>query len=138
MQVTISFLSLKFQLCEQNFSYKPTFAATSLSSFVLLPMGDENLVLINLITVGPLSAAIDASQLSFQNYFSGVYNDPLCTRVLNHAILWDIQRFFFLKNNFVIFQKILGLLDLAPITVTTHLLTIGWLKIHTEQLGNKK
>jgi hypothetical protein len=68
-------------------TYNPAYAVTSVSAYELLPPGNENLILLALVAIGPLSAAIDSSLPSFQNYRDGVYNDPLCTRVMNHAIL---------------------------------------------------
>jgi Papain family cysteine protease len=68
-------------------AYNPSYSVTSVLTNELIPAGNENLVLLALIAIGPLSCAIDASLPSFQNYVSGVYSDPLCTRVLNHAIL---------------------------------------------------
>ncbi|CEF60946.1 Cathepsin L.1 [Strongyloides ratti] len=38
-------------------------------------------------TIGPVAVAIDASLLSFKNYKSGIYDDPLCTNNLDHAVL---------------------------------------------------
>lgn len=68
-------------------AYNPYYSVTSVMTFELLPPGDEDLVLLTLIAIGPLSVAIDSSLPSFQNYVSGIYNDPLCTRILNHAVL---------------------------------------------------
>lgn len=68
-------------------AYNPTFSVTSVSAYDLLPAGNETLILLALVSIGPLSCAIDASRPSFQNYASGVYNEPLCTRILNHAVL---------------------------------------------------
>lgn len=68
-------------------TYNSRFAVTSVKSYELLPPGDEDLVLQYLIEVGPLSAAIDASLLSFQNYKTGVYSDQSCNGKLNHAVL---------------------------------------------------
>jgi cathepsin L len=68
-------------------TFNPLYLVTSLSAFELLPPGNETLVLQHLVAIGPLSAAMDSSQLTFQNYKSGVYDDVNCTRTLNHAVL---------------------------------------------------
>jgi hypothetical protein len=68
-------------------AYNPNYSVTSVSTYELLPPGNETLVLLTLVAIGPLSCAVDASLPSFQNYVSGIYNDPACTRVLNHAVL---------------------------------------------------
>jgi len=36
---------------------------------------------------GPISVCIDASHSSFQSYQSGVYNEPACTSMIDHAVL---------------------------------------------------
>lgn len=58
-------------------------------------------------SVGPLSVGVNASLFSFQNYESGVYNDPLCTGEVNHAALLvgfgkDKQygKYWLLKNSY--------------------------------------
>jgi len=67
--------------------YNPALAVSSIRSYELLPTGNETLMLYALNLKGPLSCAVDASSATFQNYKSGVYNDPTCSRVINHAIL---------------------------------------------------
>jgi hypothetical protein len=82
-------------------SYNSAFSVTSLSSFELLPAGDEILILRALVAIGPLSCAIDASQTSFQYYTSGVYNEPLCTTEMTHAMLIvgkEFRKKDFIKN----------------------------------------
>lgn len=74
---------------DNSCSYNSNYAVTSVEKYHLLPPGNETLVQEYLATIGPLSAAMDSSLPSFQNYQSGVYNDPLCTRNLNHAILYE-------------------------------------------------
>lgn len=49
--------------------------------------GNENNLKAVLSKVGPLSIIIDASRPSFIHYKSGIYNDPKCTKNLNHAML---------------------------------------------------
>jgi hypothetical protein len=68
-------------------TYDKNSPATFISGFELLPPGNETLVLMALISVGPLSCAIDSSLPSFQNYKAGIYNDPACSKVINHAVL---------------------------------------------------
>lgn len=38
-------------------------------------------------SIGPIAIAVDASLESFQNYKTGVYDDPSCSSVLNHGML---------------------------------------------------
>uniref|UniRef100_A0A0K0FTN5 Cathepsin L.1 (inferred by orthology to a zebrafish protein) n=1 Tax=Strongyloides venezuelensis TaxID=75913 RepID=A0A0K0FTN5_STRVS len=38
-------------------------------------------------TIGPVAVGMDSSLTSFQNYKSGIYDDPLCTNNLDHAVL---------------------------------------------------
>lgn len=68
-------------------TFNPAYSITSVATYELLPPGNETLVLQYLVAIGPLAAAIDSSLPSFQNYLIGIYNDPLCTRTLNHAVL---------------------------------------------------
>lgn len=61
-------------------------------------------------TLGPVSAAIDASHESFQFYSKGVYFEPKCGKKiseLNHAILVvgygvepDGQKYWLVKNSY--------------------------------------
>lgn len=39
------------------------------------------------VAMGPVPVAIDADQLSFQMYSSGIYDDPFCSHNVNHAVL---------------------------------------------------
>lgn len=56
--------------------------------FVDLPVADEEALKAAVATVGPVAAAIDAAQYSFQFYRGGVYYDHRCTDYdLDHAVL---------------------------------------------------
>lgn len=57
------------------------------TGYVSIPVGDELALMEAVATVGPVSAAIDASQQSFMLYNSGVYDDPDCSDTANHSIL---------------------------------------------------
>ena len=50
--------------------------------------GDESALQATAAAVGPISVAIDASHVSFQNYQSGVYVEAACSSTqLDHAVL---------------------------------------------------
>lgn len=40
-----------------------------------------------IVAIGPLAVSVNASLPTFQNYKSGVYNDPKCIGDTNHAML---------------------------------------------------
>ena len=55
-----------------------------------LPSGDEEALKVAVATKGPVAVAIDASNMSFQLYDSGVYYEPCCNSAaegLDHAVL---------------------------------------------------
>ncbi|XP_030371985.1 cathepsin L-like [Scaptodrosophila lebanonensis] len=54
-------------------------------SVVHLERGNEGILANAVATVGPIAVSIDASHL--QSYRGGVYNDPKCSRNINHAVL---------------------------------------------------
>jgi len=67
--------------------YNSTYNVTSLANYQFLPAGNETLMMYALNEKGPFSCAIDSSLASFQSYKSGIYNDPACSRALNHGML---------------------------------------------------
>lgn len=48
---------------------------------------DEIILKNFLFSIGPLAIGVDASQFTFQNYKTGVYNDTSCSSTfINHAM----------------------------------------------------
>lgn len=68
-------------------SFNQSLSLTNVISSSILPRGNETLIKLFLVKVGPLAVGVDASLSSFQSYRSGIYSDPLCTNILNHAML---------------------------------------------------
>jgi C1A family cysteine protease len=86
--------------------YNPKNSVATVKDYVKVETGDENLLMRALAHVGPLSVAVDASSESFQNYQSGVYDDPDCGNDINHAVLlvgygWDYDEgpYWIVKNS---------------------------------------
>ncbi|KFH62689.1 hypothetical protein MVEG_12081 [Podila verticillata NRRL 6337] len=65
-----------------NCQYTTINKGATMSKFVNIRQGDEDALLQAVATVGPVSALIDGSQLSFQLYTGGVYDEPLCNSLL--------------------------------------------------------
>ncbi|XP_036928980.1 cathepsin S-like isoform X2 [Acanthopagrus latus] len=68
-------------------NYNPSYRAANCSRYDFLPLGDEGALKQALATIGPISVAIDATRPRFAFYRSGVYDDPSCTKNVNHAVL---------------------------------------------------
>ncbi|XP_008322035.1 cathepsin S, ortholog2, tandem duplicate 1 [Cynoglossus semilaevis] len=90
---------------EQPCRYNPTYRAANCSQYKFLPEGDENTLKQALGTIGPISVAIDATRPRFTFYRSGVYDDPSCSKRVNHAVLavgygtLDGQDYWLVKNS---------------------------------------
>ena len=71
------------ETCEFN---RKTVGAT-VKSFVDVKANSESALQNAVATIGPISVAIDASNMSFQFYSSGVYNEPACSSsILDHGV----------------------------------------------------
>ncbi|XP_040982166.1 cathepsin S-like isoform X3 [Aquila chrysaetos chrysaetos] len=85
--------------------YNLTARAATCSMYVELPHGNEATLKDAVANVGPVSVSIDASQPTFFLYKSGVYHDPNCSQVVNHAVLiigygsLDGEDYWLVKNS---------------------------------------
>ncbi|CAG9858745.1 unnamed protein product [Phyllotreta striolata] len=80
------------------------------TGFVEIPANDEKSLEIALATLGPVTAAIDATKETFQFYSGGIYDDPECANApeqLNHAVLIvgygtepDGRKYWLVKNSY--------------------------------------
>ncbi|XP_027978097.1 cathepsin L1-like [Eumetopias jubatus] len=78
-----------YPYCAQDGSckYKPEQSVANDTGFTDIHQDEESLM-VAVATVGPISAAIDASLDSFQFYHKGIYYDPNCSSEdLDHGIL---------------------------------------------------
>ncbi|XP_029348968.1 cathepsin L.1 [Echeneis naucrates] len=68
--------------------YNPATIGAQCTGYVDVKSGDEDALKEAVATIGPVSVAIDASQISFQLYSSGVYDEPNCSSTeLDHGVL---------------------------------------------------
>ncbi|KAH3743024.1 cathepsin L [Pelomyxa schiedti] len=81
-------LSYPYKAADSLCKSEKTKYFTSIKGYRAIPHGDENQLIQAIMTVGPVSVAIDASLFSFKHYRGGVYQDPECsTTSLHHAVL---------------------------------------------------
>jgi cathepsin L len=66
--------------------YKEENKGATVSGYVDIPKSESKLKEA-VATIGPVSVAIDASHNSFMSYQSGIYDEPDCTKDLDHAVL---------------------------------------------------
>ena len=73
-QRILSLLAHRCVLCQQNSTcrYNVSAVGATDTGYVSIPVGDELALMEAVATVGPVSAAIDASQQSFMLYNSGI------------------------------------------------------------------
>jgi len=87
-------------------SYRASNSDAVCSGWTDVTSGDEQSLQQAVATVGPVSAAIDASSKKFQLYRSGVYSNPSCSSsALDHGILvvgygsYEGQPYWLVKNS---------------------------------------
>ena len=79
--------SYPYKAVDETCVFKKKSVGATLSSFTDVKADDENALQSAVANVGPISVAIDASNLSFQFYKSGVYNEPACSStLLDHGV----------------------------------------------------
>ncbi|XP_045616611.1 digestive cysteine proteinase 1 [Procambarus clarkii] len=80
--------SYPYQAIDNVCRYNSNYVAATLNDYVDIPQGSELALQQATYSVGPISVAIDASNYSFQLYYSGVYYEPYCSSSnLDHAVL---------------------------------------------------
>ncbi|XP_059423990.1 cathepsin S-like [Carassius carassius] len=67
--------------------YDPSKRAAMCSKYYSVRKGDEEALKQAVANIGPISVSIDATRPQFIMYHSGVYNDPSCSKIINHAVL---------------------------------------------------
>ncbi|XP_020385276.2 procathepsin L-like [Rhincodon typus] len=72
----------------QSCQYNPLHSVANCTGYKTIRQGSEAALAMAVASVGPISVAVDAAQLSFQFYQSGIYHDNKCSATnLNHAVL---------------------------------------------------
>lgn len=70
--------SYPYKAIDEKCEYKKKDEGATITGFKDIPTFNEKALQNAAAKVGPISVAIDASQMSFQFYSSGVYNEPNC------------------------------------------------------------
>ncbi|KAM4877365.1 procathepsin L-like [Thomomys bottae] len=79
--------SYPYEAKDGKCKYNPDYAVANDTGFVDIPQREKALMKA-VATVGPISAAMDASHMSFQFYESGIYFEPQCSsKDLDHGVL---------------------------------------------------
>ncbi|XP_034366233.1 cathepsin R [Arvicanthis niloticus] len=67
--------------------YNPKNSSAEITGFVSLPQS-EDILMVAVATIGPISAGIDASHESFKYYKRGIYHEPNCSSdFVTHGVL---------------------------------------------------
>ncbi|XP_053330899.1 cathepsin S [Spea bombifrons] len=79
--------SYPYSAMDQQCRYDPAGKASTCVKYTEVQPGTEDNLKQVVATVGPVSVAIDGTRPSFFLYKSGVYDDPSCTKNVNHGVL---------------------------------------------------
>ena len=80
--------SYPYKGVDDTCSYNDKNVGATIRRYEDLPEGDEDALKRAIATIGPIAVAIDASNPSFQQYSSGIYQDENCSsEKLDHAVL---------------------------------------------------
>lgn len=86
--------------------FDPKLIGATCNGPVYVPKGDEQNLTASIANVGPVAVGIDASQLSFMFYTSGIYSDKNCNQKgIDHVVVAvgygsaDSGDFYILKNS---------------------------------------
>ncbi|XP_078054342.1 procathepsin L-like [Mustelus asterias] len=90
----------------ESCKYNASESVASVSSYKILPYGDEEALTQAVAEIGPIAVVIDAGLPSWQFYSSGVYYDANCrSNTFNHAVLvvgYGVQsgmKYYIVKNS---------------------------------------
>lgn len=94
---------------EEKCKFNKSAVVAKVKGYKDLPKSEESLM-VAVATVGPISAALDASHSSFQLYKSGVYDEPNCSSgQVDHSLvvvgygLIDGKKYWIAKNRYISF-----------------------------------
>ncbi|KAF7670190.1 hypothetical protein LDENG_00062520 [Lucifuga dentata] len=80
--------SYPYEAWDGKCRYDPANIGATCTGYVDVKSGDEEALKEAVVTIGPVSVAIDAGHMSFQLYTSGVYDEPECSSEdLDHGVL---------------------------------------------------
>ncbi|KAK3538174.1 hypothetical protein QTP70_032564 [Hemibagrus guttatus] len=80
--------SYPYEARDNDCRFNPATVGATCTGYVNIKSGDEKALQEAVATIGPISVAIDAGHISFQQYESGVYDEPDCSSIeLDHGVL---------------------------------------------------
>ncbi|XP_074038120.1 procathepsin L [Leptinotarsa decemlineata] len=102
--------SYPFEEKDGECRFRREFVVATCTGYVDIAENDEKGLEIAIATIGPVTAAIDAGQETFQFYSEGIYDDPACgnkPEQMNHAVLIvgygqepDGRKYWLIKNSY--------------------------------------